>query len=82
MNSVKSFTLTLSAGALAALLFAVPFAFGIGAAGPLTFIILAVFCGFLIVFPPLAAVVALIGVADQFLDLRRRTGLVRSGQEA
>ena len=48
---------------------------------PITYIILAVFYGFVIVFPPLSVPVALIGVADQFLDLRRRTGLVRSGQE-
>ena len=48
---------------------------------PITFVILAVFSGFLIVFPPLSALVALIGVVDQFLGLRRRTGLARSGQE-
>ena len=36
MNSVRPYALTLSAGALAALLFAVPFAFGIGAAAPMT----------------------------------------------
>lgn len=39
------------------------------------------FYGFLIVLPPLSVPVALIGVADQILGLRRRTGLVRSGQE-
>jgi hypothetical protein len=48
---------------------------------PIPWVILAVFYGFMIVFPPLCAVVALIGVADQSLDLHRRTGLVRSGQE-
>ena len=48
---------------------------------PITFVILAVFYGFIIVFPPLSVPVALIGVADQILGLRRRTGLVRSGQE-
>ncbi len=48
---------------------------------PITFVILAVFYGFMVVFPPLCAVVALIGVADQTFDLRRRTGLVRTGQE-
>lgn len=49
---------------------------------PITLIVLAVFYGFLIVFPPLIVLVAIIGVADQFLDLRRRTGLVRPDQEA
>ena len=48
---------------------------------PITSVILAVFYGFLIVFPPLSAPVALIGVADQIFGLRRRTGLVRTGQE-
>ncbi|MGB0572548.1 MAG: hypothetical protein ACPGQM_10875 [Alphaproteobacteria bacterium] len=48
---------------------------------PITIEILAVFYGFLIVFPPLSVPVALIGVADKILGLRRRTGLVRSGQE-
>ena len=48
---------------------------------PISIVILAVFYGFLIVFPPLSVPVALIGVADQILGLRRRTGLVRSGQE-
>lgn len=48
---------------------------------PIPFVILAVFYGFMIVFPPLSVPVALIGVADQLLGLRRRTGLVRSGQE-
>ncbi|MEP4377628.1 MAG: hypothetical protein ABJ215_04300 [Alphaproteobacteria bacterium] len=48
---------------------------------PITFVILAVFYGFLIVFPPLSVPVALIGMADQILGLRRRTGLVRPGQE-
>jgi uncharacterized protein YybS (DUF2232 family) len=40
-----------------------------------------VFYGFMIVFPPLTAIVALIGVADQTLDLRRRIGLSPIGQE-
>lgn len=44
-------------------------------------VVLAVFYGFLIVFPPLAALVALVGVADQFLELRRRTHLADAGQE-
>lgn len=48
---------------------------------PITLLILAVFYGFMIVFPPLSVPVALIGVADQILGLRRRTGLVRPGQE-
>ena len=48
---------------------------------PITTLILAVFYGFMIVFPPLSVPVALIGVADQIFGLRRRIGLVRSGQE-
>lgn len=48
---------------------------------PITVLVLAVFYGFLVVFPPLIVMVAIIGVADQFLDLRRRTGLVRTDQE-
>lgn len=44
-------------------------------------VVLAVFYGFLIVFPPLAALVALVGVADQFLELRRRTHLADAAQE-
>jgi len=48
---------------------------------PITYLVIAVFCGFMIVFPPLTALVALIGVADQTLDLRRRIGLHPTGQE-
>ena len=48
---------------------------------PIFYVVIAVFYGFMIVFPPLIALVALIGVADQTLDLRRRFGLVPTGQE-
>jgi hypothetical protein len=48
---------------------------------PIFFVVIAVFYGFMIVFPPLIAVVALIGVADQTLDLRRRIGFDPTGQE-
>ena len=48
---------------------------------PIFYVVIAVFFGFMIVFPPLIALVALIGVADQTLDLRRRFGLVPTGQE-
>jgi len=48
---------------------------------PIFYLVIAVFYGFMIVFPPLTAVVALIGVADQTLELRRRFGLVPAGQE-
>ena len=48
---------------------------------PITYLVIAVFYGFMIVFPPLTALVALIGVADQTLDLRRRIGLHPTGQE-
>lgn len=48
---------------------------------PIFYLVIAVFYGFMIVFPPLIAVVALIGVADQTLDLRRRIGLDPTGQE-
>ena len=77
MNSVRSYASTLSAGFLAG----VGTFHDIARPTPITFVILAVFCGFLIVFPPLSALFALNGVVDQFLGLRRRTGLARSGQE-
>jgi hypothetical protein len=48
---------------------------------PIFYVVIAVFYGFMIVFPPLIAVVALIGMADQTLDLRRRIGLDPTGQE-
>jgi hypothetical protein len=48
---------------------------------PIFFVVIAVFYGFMIVFPPLIAVVALIGVADQTLDLRRRIEFDPTGQE-
>lgn len=48
---------------------------------PIFYLVIAVFYGFMIVFPPLTAVVALIGVADQTLELRRRFGLVPAGLE-
>jgi hypothetical protein len=48
---------------------------------PIFSLVIAVFYGFMIVFPPLTAIVALIGVADQTLDLRRRIGLSPIGQE-
>ncbi len=48
---------------------------------PISYLVIAVFYGFMIVFPPLIAVVALIGVADQTLELRRRFGLVPAGLE-
>lgn len=48
---------------------------------PIFFAVLAVFYGFMIVFPPLIAAVALIGVADQTLDLRRRIEFGPTGQE-
>ncbi|MBS28534.1 MAG: hypothetical protein CL566_06355 [Alphaproteobacteria bacterium] len=71
INSGRPYAMMLSACALAALLFAVPFAFGVDAIAPLT-----------LTGVPLIVLVAIIGVADQFLDLRRRTGLVRPDQEA
>jgi hypothetical protein len=40
-----------------------------------------VFYGFMVLFPPLIALVAAIGVADQTLNLRRRIGLPPAGQE-
>ena len=43
---------------------------------------LAAFCGFMIVFPQLRALIALIGAADQTLGLRRGIGLHPTGQEA
>ena len=48
---------------------------------PISYLVIAAFYGFMIVFPPLIAVVALIGVADQTLELRRRFGLVPAGLE-
>lgn len=48
---------------------------------PITYIVIAVFYGFVIVFPPFIALVAAIGVADQTLNLRRRIGIVPNRQE-
>ncbi len=48
---------------------------------PITYLVNAVFYGFMVVFPPLIALVAAIGVADQTLNLRRRIGLPPAGQE-
>ncbi len=48
---------------------------------PIAYVVNAVFYGFMIVFPPLIALVALVGVADQTLSLRRRIGLTPVGQE-